>query len=73
MVLGFLGSSEFRTNVIQTLYRDGSSGSLPFFRLLLKRPAAPGATEIQFWLNSGLNLLNLTQQFAASAEYFARK
>jgi hypothetical protein len=57
---GFLTSLEYRTNFIQGLYAD-----------LLKRDTAPSAVEVNWWVNSGLDLLSLRGAFASTPEYQA--
>jgi hypothetical protein len=59
VALGFLGSPEYRTDVVDQLYAT-----------LLDRSAAPAASEVAWWVNSGLGLLAMQEGFASSAEYF---
>ncbi len=69
-----LQSAEYRTDVVEALYGSGSGpfapGAGPFPDLLL-RGAAPGAAEVSGWVGSGLDILTLEVDFAASSEFFA--
>jgi hypothetical protein len=67
-----LGSTEYRTDEIQQLY-----GALPapvasvasMFPNLLHRSTAPSATDVNFWVNSGQDILTLEMSFTSSPEY----
>lgn len=54
----FLDSAEYRSREITRQYTD-----------VLKRAAAPAASEVAGWVNSGLDLLSIAAAFAASAEF----
>lgn len=60
VALAFLGSPEFRGNFVRALYGNA----------LLDRPTAPSAAEVAGWVNSGLDLLTIQTEMAASTEYF---
>jgi hypothetical protein len=59
VALAFLGSQEYRTDVVTQLYGT-----------LLDRPTAPPASAVAGWVNSGLDILAIEVVFASSAEYF---
>src|SRR5262249_539012 len=59
VALGFLGSVEYRTEVVDQLYTT-----------LMDRPTPPAAAEVAWWANSGLGMLAIETGFAASPEYF---
>jgi hypothetical protein len=59
VALGFLGSAEYRGDVVTGLYGT-----------LLDRPTAPTASDVAGWVNSGLDTLAIETAFASSAEYF---
>jgi hypothetical protein len=59
VALGFLGSAEYRGDVVTQLYGT-----------LLDRPMAPAAAEVAAWVNFGLDLLAMEAAFASSPEYF---
>lgn len=61
VALGFLQSTEYRSNVVQGFYIG-----------LLKRSAGPALSEIAFWAASRLPLSQLRQAFEASQEYYVR-
>jgi hypothetical protein len=69
----FLGSGEFRSDLVLSLYKG--LGSLPgttLFALvpdMLHRHMAPGGGEISGWANSTLDFLSIEIQLAASSEY----
>jgi hypothetical protein len=73
----FLLSPEFRGDAVASLYtgytplpQDTFFATVPN---LLTRPAAPSAGELNFWVNSGLDLLRLAATIAGSPEYFAAR
>jgi hypothetical protein len=59
VALGFLGSPEYRTDVVTQLYGT-----------LLDRLTMPTASDVAGWVNSGLDILAIEAVFASSAEYF---
>jgi hypothetical protein len=56
----FLGSSDYRTTVVQSYYLD-----------LLHRASLPAASEVNGWVNSGLDLLTIEFVFAITPEFYA--
>jgi glucose/arabinose dehydrogenase len=72
VALGFLDSTEFRSDVVQTLYGQTSTGPLPFVPDLLKRPMAPTASEVAGWVNSSLDVWGIDVAMAGTFEYAAR-
>lgn len=68
----FLGSPEFRSDVVEQLYGFSTSPAGTLVNEvpdLLHRTAAPNPGEVSFWVASGLDLLRLEQAFADSPEY----
>ncbi len=71
---GILASMEYRMDEIQQLY-----GALPApiasvasaFPNLLHRSTPPSAAEINFWSNSGQDILTIEVSFEATQEYFS--
>ena len=74
MAGAILGSTEYRTDEVQELYgfRYALSASVvSLFPNFLHRTAAPGAGEVNGWVNSGLDILTVEVRFAASGEFVA--
>jgi hypothetical protein len=68
------GSSEYRTDEVQELYGFTyalSETVVSLFPNFLHRAAAPGAGEVNGWVNSGLDILTVELGFAASGEFVA--
>jgi hypothetical protein len=59
VAFGFLGSAEYRTDVVTDLYGT-----------LLDRPTMPTASDVAAWVNSGMDMLAMEAAFASTAEYF---
>src|SRR5262249_26850880 len=53
-------SAEYRGDVVQ-----------PLFTSLLHRTTPPSQTDVNVWVNSGLDFLNIELGFASSPEFFA--
>jgi hypothetical protein len=71
--LAFLTSAEFRTDQVVGYYGQAASqnqGVLTPINLL-HRTTVPSQSEVNFWVNSAFNLLQIQAQFAASAEFQA--
>jgi hypothetical protein len=56
---GFVTGMEYRTDVVTGFYSS-----------LLDRTTPPAKAEVSFWVNSGLDILNIELGFASSSEYF---
>jgi hypothetical protein len=74
VINAFLSSAEYRADVVQQLYGfnlapAGTEASL--FDPVLHRAAAPGAGEINSWVNSPLDTLAIETALAGSGEFFA--
>jgi hypothetical protein len=59
VALGFLGSPEYRGDVVTDLYGT-----------LLDRLTMPTASDVAGWVNSGLDMLAIEAAFASGPEYF---
>jgi len=71
VALDFLGSTEFRTDVVEELYGFPPPSSLAtLFPNLLHRTSAPSAGEVNYWVTTGLDVLTIETLFAGSAEFF---
>jgi hypothetical protein len=74
VINGLLSSAEYRSDVVQQLYgfNLAPSGTEPsLFGPVLHRSGAPGAGEIESWVNSPLDTLAIETAFAGSGEFFA--
>jgi hypothetical protein len=70
----FLSSQEFRSDVVRQLYGPTAAPSVSVvsdYPNLLHRTLAPAATEVNGWVGSGLNVLGIEVDIAASNEFFA--
>jgi hypothetical protein len=71
---GFLTSMEYRTIEIQELYGATLApvtSVASAFPNQLHRSTPPSAAEVNFWLNSGQNILTIEALFVGSPEYFS--
>ena len=74
----FLGSQEFRGDVIQKMYSGSGTAAANLstvvfqFPVLLKRAAPASAGEVNGWVNSGLDLLAVENALLGSNEYFTK-
>ena len=69
-----LNSAEFRADVVQQLYGftpAAFSSVASLFPSLLHRSSAPGAGEVNGWVNSRLDILAITVALAGSGEFFS--
>jgi predicted outer membrane repeat protein len=69
----FLNSPEYRNLEVQQLYgftAAPAAAVASLFPNLLHRTGAPTTAEVNFWVNSGLDILRLEASFAGSPEYF---
>jgi subtilisin-like proprotein convertase family protein len=57
----FLGSAEYRTDVITS-----------FYSVVLRRSSPPSASEVSLWVNSGFDFLSIEIFFESSTEFFFR-
>jgi hypothetical protein len=73
VALDFLNSSESRNGEVRTFYGDPTLSPLPwesYLPNLLHRTAAPAASEINGWVNSGADFLSIEVFFASTMEFY---
>jgi parallel beta-helix repeat protein len=70
VALGFLSGTEFRDQVVRTLYGDPlATPPLLSIPNLLHRPTSPTTGEVLGWVNSGVDWLALEVGFASTDEF----
>ncbi|HEV3025913.1 MAG TPA: DUF4214 domain-containing protein, partial [Pirellulales bacterium] len=69
----FVNSAESRGGEVRTFYGDPTLSPLPwqsYLPNLLHRSAAPAASEINGWINSGADFLSVEVFFASTMEFY---
>jgi hypothetical protein len=69
----FVGSPEFRTDVVQQLYGAPLApmqSVVSAFPNLLHRQSAPSSAEVNAWVGSSLDILTIEVDFASTPEFF---
>jgi hypothetical protein len=69
VAMDFLGSTEFRADVVNQLYAS-SPVRTNLYVTLLDRTKPPTSAEVSGWTNTSLDILSIEVLFAGSGEYF---
>src|SRR5262249_30931185 len=69
VALGFVGSVEFRSDVVTQFYIN-TPVVTELYVTLLDRVMPPSAAEVSSWVDSSRDILSIEVLFARSTEYF---